>query len=100
MPTPIPTPPNPHGSIQFTITVTDLVSDGVIDIIHGEIAGLPLVPVPHEDGRWQLAEQGTMNAVTYPMLRHYRSLDDWPPAEPPWVETYREWNELQHEGQR
>lgn len=91
-----PRPRNPLGACFMIVTVFDWFEYGVVDYIHLEMTGRPIVPVQGRLGHWVTPESldGHVDITVYPTLRMYRAEGEQPP-EPPWLETYSEWNEQQ-----
>lgn len=92
------TPSNPRGACFFSITVFDWYEDGSIDYIFVVLEARPIAPVSGRQGHWTLTNSPDDNVgiTVYPGRRAYRSESNRPP-QPPWQETYREWNEMHGE---
>ncbi|MGH7930736.1 MAG: hypothetical protein ACREQV_23440 [Candidatus Binatia bacterium] len=92
-----PLPPNPMGACFFSITVFDWLSSGTVDHIFVVLEARPIEPIPNRQGQWRLtsAMDDNVGLTVYPSVRMYQSEGTVPP-QPPWLETYAEWNK-QHE---
>ena len=76
------------------VIIRDYLENGVIDHIHLEMSGRPIIPVERDEGRWKYGKEDSIVVTSYPIHRTYRQ-EGWKGLTPPWMETYKEWNENQ-----
>lgn len=88
-----PSPANPRGACFMEVIVHDYFEEGIIDHIFLEMSGRPLVPIDGDSSHWKVPDKAEFVAVSYPIKRAHIREDNYK-ITPPWLETYKDWNEL------
>lgn len=88
-----PSPANPRGACFMEAIVTDYFEEGVVDHIFLEMSGRPLIPVGGDSSHWKVPDKAEFAATCYPIKRAHIREDNYK-ITPPWIETYKEWDEL------